>query len=355
MARRIASSVGFQALLGAALSACLWARPAHADSSADAALAQQLFDEARLLMKQGDYATACGKLAHSQALDPGGGTLLNLGICYAKQGRTATAFAELELALARAKAEARADRERTAQKYLDELTPALCHLTLLVPAAANTQGLLVELDGSALEAAQLGLPLAVDPGVHQIRASQPAHQAWSRSVPVDATQAQQNIEIPSLEAELPAPAPLLVTPPAAPAADPAPAGLGLRSNEKKNRASPRADQDSSRWVGYATVGLGAAAVGVGGYFGLRALALKSDSNQSFNGSKCTQSSCMNDWNDAKRAAVYSDVAFGVGLAALGAGAYLLLAPNKRQRAAQGPTLFLAGLRSGAALSVQTEF
>ena len=65
------------------------ARPAVAQSTSDKAAAQAQFDEARKLLKMGDTAAACDKLAESQRLEPAVGTLLNLATCYEKLGRTA--------------------------------------------------------------------------------------------------------------------------------------------------------------------------------------------------------------------------------------------------------------------------
>jgi len=289
-------------------------------------------------------------------LDPGGGTLLNLGICHAEQGLTATAFAELNLALAQAKTEARADRERTAQKHIDALAPELCHLTLLLPRGLSAQGLVVELDGAPIDEARLGSAMAVDPGPHQIRVSEPAHKPWSGAVTIGATRDQQSVAIPVLEPESPSAAPLVAAPVSTvPATSASAPGPELNSAALGGGTSPRADTGTPRWVGVTTLGFGAAAIGVGSYFGIRALNLKSDSNQHFADSRCTDSSCASDWNDAKHAAVYSDVAFGVGLVALGVGTYLVLAPKKPQRAAQGPMLFFAGSRSGATLAARTEF
>src|SRR5271166_5257799 len=70
------------------------ARASLAQTSAgDKAAAQAIFDEGKRLMDAGQFAQACPKFADSEKLDPGVGTLLNLGVCYEKNGQTASAWA----------------------------------------------------------------------------------------------------------------------------------------------------------------------------------------------------------------------------------------------------------------------
>ena len=91
---------------------------AHADgppSQADRALARSLFDEARILMDAKRNAEACPKLAESDRLDPGGGTLLNLGVCHENEGKLARAWVELNEALSRAVRDGRKGREDLAR------------------------------------------------------------------------------------------------------------------------------------------------------------------------------------------------------------------------------------------------
>src|SRR6187402_592492 len=95
-------------------------------------LAQALFDEGRRLMDAKRYGDACPKLAESQRLDPGGGTLLNLAICHENEGRLATAWTEFNEALGVARREGRTDREQEATDHAQRLERLLPRLTVVV-------------------------------------------------------------------------------------------------------------------------------------------------------------------------------------------------------------------------------
>ena len=66
------------------------ASPASAQGH-DPVAAEAAFAEARALMQKGRFDEACPKLEASLSLDPALGTLLNLGDCYEKVGKTASA------------------------------------------------------------------------------------------------------------------------------------------------------------------------------------------------------------------------------------------------------------------------
>src|SRR5438552_1412384 len=136
--RGMAISCAWVLLQGAAL-----AQPAR-----DPAGAEKLFSEARKLLDAGIYAEACQKLADSQKLDPGVGTLLNLAQCYEKEGRTATAWATYHEAAAAARANGQMDREKRAARAADGLELNLPKLTLTVPDAAADKGVEVTRNGT---------------------------------------------------------------------------------------------------------------------------------------------------------------------------------------------------------------
>ncbi|HEY3353006.1 MAG TPA: hypothetical protein VGQ83_07140 [Polyangia bacterium] len=148
-------------------------RARSAPSAEELALAETLFRDARRLMRESRFAEACPKLEESQRLDPGGGTLLNLGLCHEGEGRTATAWAELTEALALARRAGRADREQLAREHLDGLRGRLSFLVVAVPRAADVRGLEVRRGPTAIRRPAWGTPLPVDPGPLELVVSAP--------------------------------------------------------------------------------------------------------------------------------------------------------------------------------------
>jgi hypothetical protein len=188
MACRTASS--FACALALATMLAGTARAAE-PSPADKTLAQSLFDEARHLMDQGRYADACPRLADSERLDPGGGTVLNLALCYDKLGKLALAYSTYGDAISLAITEQRHERETFARERVAALAPRLPHLTLVV---TGTDAATVTLDGSNVPRSAWGLSTAVDPGEHTVEATAPGFtpskttltlaEGETRSVPV---------------------------------------------------------------------------------------------------------------------------------------------------------------------------
>ena len=65
----------------------------------DEAVATQLFNAGRDLMKQGDYASACPKLAESARLKPTVGALARLAACEEHEKRLVSAYTRWQQAL----------------------------------------------------------------------------------------------------------------------------------------------------------------------------------------------------------------------------------------------------------------
>lgn len=148
----------------------------------DAATAQALFDQGRALMAEKKYAEACPKLAESQRLDPGMGTLFHLGDCYEGSGKIASAWAAYLEVASLAAAAGQTEREGAAKARAQKLEPRLPRLTIVVPEASRLPDLRVVRDDVDVGSVQWGAPLPVDPGPHKVVASAPGHRSFTDSV-----------------------------------------------------------------------------------------------------------------------------------------------------------------------------
>lgn len=160
----------------------------------DQAAADALFDSAVKAMKKKDYATACPRFKKSHAIDPGVGTLLNLGRCYTLQGRLTSAWTTYREAAALARRENQADREAHAREQAAQLEPRLPRVKIMVDKTlANLPGLSVQLEGRAVDGVMFGEPLPVDPGEHTVTVKAEGREA--RSFPVTAKKEGAVVEV----------------------------------------------------------------------------------------------------------------------------------------------------------------
>jgi hypothetical protein len=163
-----------------------WAAPALADASPKI-VAEQLFTEGHALLERGEVAVACEKLKESERLDPAGGTALLLGICLEQQSKLASAWSMLRSARAMASRDGRHDRVDVADEHLRDIEPRLPHLTVTVAPGATLPGLVVTLDGIELDVAARDVPIPVDPGAHELRATAPWYVPFVTTVRVPET------------------------------------------------------------------------------------------------------------------------------------------------------------------------
>ena len=242
------------AIAGLAVALVATSQPAHAQgkrgpSTSEQLLAESLFTEGRALMDQGRYPEACPKLAESQRLDPGGGTLLNLGVCHEKEGKLGSAYVELDAALAQASQEGRKDRAELARARLAALTPKLPRLTVRV--LVDEPGLEVKVDGVVLRKPAWGVASIVDPGLHVVEAVVPGKRAFSVSMNVGEAE-KRTVDVPALVAEGGS------------------GGLGLRGTDPSPESGDRLPMSRAEPGSPART---AAAVAAGAGFGVAGLAL----------------------------------------------------------------------------------
>ncbi len=289
---------------------CAGALPALAAEGAasparNPAAAQALFEEAQRRVAAGDYEQACAKFKASHALDPAGGTLLNLADCLERQGRLASAWSTFKDALVQARRDGRAERVTFAEEHIRTLESKLAYLTIEVPAAANAAQLAIEVDGTPLAQGAWGTPLPVDPGAHVVRAQASGFEPFEQSVRIGTEPGiKQTLVLPPLRAE--------ATPEPAP-----PAGMESQLGMEDDAAS----EYPARGWGYATGAVGLVALGVGSYFGLRAFSLWDEREQGCVGG-CSRGA-KQDGDDANDAATVATVSVSAGLVLLAAGTAMI--------------------------------
>jgi hypothetical protein len=307
------------------LVAMMLARPA----AADAVTAEALFQQGREAMQNQDYETACARFAESNHLETAAGTLMNLATCEEKLGRVASAWQHWREAIDLLPADD--NRISFARQRLTELKPRLPGLTLVAPPNPPPE-MVVLRDGIELGSGGLGVELPVDPGSHQIIVKAKGYEDWS----IDLSLAERETQTIALEVGPKAPEP----PPAPP---------------PRGAPGPEADDwmKSKRTWGFIAGGVGVAGVvgAVGSY-----LAMLSADSKMNNNCNPTTKECNAVGMDARESGktwmTVNYVAWGVAVAGLGAGAFLVIT-DLQDDAEQ--SVGLAPLPAGASLSYRGRF
>ncbi len=317
------------------LAASMVARVANAD---DPAIAQQAFEEGRVLMAAGRVAEACPKFAAAAQLSQTAGVRLNLAECYAKLGKTASAWAKAKDALSIAERAGDSVAASLARAQMSALQPKLSYLTIVVAREGAPQGLELALDGEPVPAPLWGTALPVDTGEHDIAARAPGRQPASTKATVAAQGDRVTVSLPALLA--------------APETPPVPApGAGLAAPPPGADVSGGSSRTTVRVVALVSGGLGLVGLGLGAAFGLDANAKKSDYQQREAGGRC-DAECVSLSKDAVGEATASTIAFVAGGALVAAGAVLwLTAPSGGVEARGVAIVPMAGPRGmGAGVS-----
>ncbi|CAN5115499.1 hypothetical protein BH09MYX1_BH09MYX1_47580 [soil metagenome] len=283
---------------------------AHAQST-NQSLAESLFEQAMRLMAQQRYSEACPKLAESQRLDPGGGTLINLGLCREKEGKFASAWSAFSEALGLALKDGRKDRESIAREHLATIEPQLIRLVVSVAKeTAALEGLEVKLDGSEVRQAAWDVATPVDTGPHWISATAPHKVAWKSEVNVTTQTPTVTLAVPPLED-----APVAATPGSPGGVTPPPIA--------EHTASP------APWI---VGGIGVASLLVGGIGGILAIVKHGEVTSSCgDATRCTKAavdaeSAANAWGWV------ANIGLAVGVVGVGVATVLFLTSGSNKPA-----------------------
>jgi len=291
-----------------------FAKPCSAQSPADGASAQVLFDRAKERMAVKDFAEACPLLEESQRLDPGVGTLFQLAVCYEGLGKFASAWTRFKDVASESRAQGQTARADHATARARALEPKLSYLSVDVPEDSRLPGLVVRRSGVEVGRAAWGTAMPVDPGEVELSASAPGYLEWKTRVKPRAGSVPLRVSIPRLLAESDG------------HIGAAPAATGSAPDRATPARAPAATRSPLPWV---LIGVGGAGILVGGVAGALALDEKSTLEDGCKDKKCPPE--LHDDVDAfDRWRTVSSVGFVVGAVSVASGiTWLLLDDGKK--------------------------
>jgi hypothetical protein len=283
-----------------ALAACLVASSAGAQNK-EPTRAAQLFEEGKGLLREKKVDEACDKLDESQRLEPAVGTLGLLAYCREMQERTATAWKTYLLAAEMAEKGGDAPRAKVARERAASLEGSLSRVR--IQSTVIPKGFVLTCDDRVIPEEEWEAGVPTDPGPIEIVAQAPGFQPWSVQMDL-AKGASLAIRVPALQPV-------------------------VEREGPEQAPSATTGREPNLVPGAVVGGAGVLLLGVGSYFGLRAIS-KNDASKEH----CVGTACNPEGGelraDAKQAATVSTVTFGLGLVGVGVGAFLLMGEMNRE-------------------------
>lgn len=315
------------------------AAAAQTAQTTDIAGAEALLRDGRALLEQKNFAAACPKLAEANRLDPQTETLLALATCHEGEGKTASAVAEYKEVASRSRQEGRSDREQAARAKGAALEPTLSTLTI-VPSrmASATVGLIVKRNGVVVAVDASPATVPVDPGEQSLEATAPGKLPFTASVVVGTGGDKKTVEIPRLQDDI---------------AGGTPGALGLVYNYN-DRPTPSLRLTRLQTGAIAAGAAGLAAIGVGAFFGLRAIKLNDDSKAGCDGDACDPAAKQQRL-DARSAGNWSTVLFAVGGVLVAGGTTMFVLGRSKETGGSGVNVTAAASGDGGSFLLSGRF
>ena len=292
-----------------ALSVGLCARPAAAQDKKELSKARVQFQRAIELEQAGNYSTALEQFRDVGQVRMTPQVRFHIATCEEKLGRLVTALGGYQLAFA--------DADGVGEDFKAEVTVAVTRLQASIPKLVIQRGTgaeaaEIQLDGVALGASSVGVPVPLDPGPHSVSAKAPGALPFSQTVTI-AENEQKSIDV-SLAPEPEEARPTVIVGPPGP-------------SEKTN----------PRLVPYVIGGVGVASLIASGVFiGLRQAAI----GEVRDGCRDGDNGCDPALKDvAERGQTYEYAAIGLGvagLAAVGVGVALVFTIGQDQTVTAKP-------------------
>lgn len=316
------------------------AHVASAQPADRATVAEDFFQRANKLFDAKDYAQACPLFAESYRLDPAGGTVQNLAICYEALGRWASAYAKfVDLRDMSSRPDApRPDRVAIANEHIRAIEPRLSRVVLAVDVEPRQKAPTVMIDDIDYRAASWSAGILLDPGAHAIVVTARGKLPFRTTVTITKDGSREGVRIPQL-----------VDDPAA------------REAAGTERYRPDAGM---RVPGFVVGGVGVAVLAGGAAFGVLTLTTNNAAKERCSGTDPTQfdstGHCYSDSaarresnskrDDARTFANLANVLVPVGALGIGAGLYLFLRSTRMvERPAAAPSARLVPSLGGASV------
>lgn len=333
---RFSSNVALRYLLVASLRGAVVAAPAlgialcpasaHAQDKKELSKARAMFQRAIELEQAGNYATALELFRSVGEVRMTPQVRFHIASCEEKLGRLVTALGGYQLAFA--------DADGVGEDFKAEVERAVTRLQASIPKlviqrGAGAEAAEIQLDGVAIGASSVGVPVPLDPGPHAITAKAPGMLPFNQTVTVsENAETKLNVE---LEAE-----PVQDDP--------------LRFNARQ------VDRPKTNVLPYVIGGVGVASlIGSGVLFALRQTTL-SDLEKKCENLTCPSSASGQNQN-LKVYNVAAQVTLGVGIAGVGTAVALLIIQKKHAQPAptSGFTVVPSAPNSVAGMSLAGHF
>ncbi len=305
-----------------ALAIGLRASPAAAQDKKELSKARAQFQRAIELEQAGNYSTALEQFRDVGQVRMTPQVRFHIASCEEKLGRLVTALGGYQLAYA--------DADSVGEDFKAEVDAAVTRLEASIPKlviqrGAGAEAAEIQLDGVALGASSVGVPVPLDPGPHAISAKAPGALPFSQTVTILENE-QKSVDV-SLTPEPQEARPAQV-------------------------ASAPADKSNPRLVPYVVGGVGIASlISAGVLFSMRQSTLHSLEDQCGPNHDACPSSAAGDYSNLKVYNVTSQVALGVGVACVGTAVTMLVLQEKHAPAATaGMTLLPSAPSSLAGVS-----
>lgn len=338
---------------------CSFSAVAFAQSNSQAE-AREHFDRGFALAEKKAYAEAVTEFSRAYELSPHFAVLYNMGQAYVALGQPVYAVQALQRYLSEGGKEVPAKRRKQVEAEIARQERLIAAVTF----RSDVAGAVIRVDGVEVGRSPMPSAVQISPGIRVLSASAPGYRPWEQRVDLPAKdQRVVEIRFEPLSAPTPAPSPAAqvasqptpVTP-----ATPTPAvqsGAAAQPTPPAavpaNGAAPPATSDASalvsvpapaagRWrkpVAYVVGGLGVGSLVAGGIFGVRALSKRNDSDKLCPKDQCSQEG-VNFNNQAKTAALVSDITIGAGLVSVAVATYLLLTSRHAEPAPTGNSAHL---------------